>query len=146
MKLGIVRDAAALLSRFSCQTTSTRLYGGGELQGSPVWQALAGHKRSFPLAVVLPPPARGAGTLSPSAQRLVWAAKQPLGMRWLDGITDSMDMSLGKLREVMMDREAWCAAVHGAAKSWTWLKRLGTHPSLAHSAPALEPAGNANLR
>ena len=45
----------------------------------PVWQALAGHKRSFPLAVVLPPPARGAGTLIPSAQRLVWAAKQPLG-------------------------------------------------------------------
>ena len=42
-------------------------------------QALAGHKRSFPLAVVLPRPARGAGTLIPSAQRLVWAAKQPLG-------------------------------------------------------------------
>ena len=54
------------------QTTSTRLYTGGELQGSPVWQALAGHKRSFPLAVVLPPPARGAGTLIPSAQRFVW--------------------------------------------------------------------------
>ena len=69
-------------------------------------------------------------------------------MRWLDGITDWMDMSLSELRELVMDREAWRAAIHGVAKSrirlsdWTELKKLNMRYILLHFTLLFWPVGN----
>ena len=59
-------------------------------------------------------------------------------MRWLDGITDSMHMSLGELQELTMDREAWHAAVHGVRKSWTRLKQLSSSSKLHYGIAAIK--------
>ena len=62
-------------------------------------------------------------------------------MKWLDGITDSMDVSLSEFWELVMDREPWCAAIHGVAKSWTWLSDWTELWKRLHDEPKIKKTG-----